>query len=145
MGLIDLANRNSFWRGIEYFKNKKVLSSERIDDNTIKGKVSGTEMYEVLINLEHPKKSKCSCPFTKENSKICKHMVALYFYNFPNEAKKIIKEEELIEKREREQYERISKYVNTLSIEQLRTELIGALIQIEDMNDEYYDEEEYYY
>ena len=72
-------------------------------------------------------------------------MVALYFYNFPNEAKKIIKEEELIEKREREQYERISKYVNTLSIEQLRTELIGALIQIEDMNDEYYDEEEYYY
>ena len=153
MGIVDLANRNSYWRGLDYFSNNKIIESKKIDSSNYIGKVKGTEIYNVIIDTEHPKKSKCTCPFANGKSKICKHMVALYFYNFPKEARKIIKEQkererkiqEYNEKREKEQYERIFKYVNNLSVEQMKNELIGALIQIEDMNYEYYEEYDDFY
>lgn len=48
--------------------------------------VQGTNIkpYNVLINIKHPKKSECDCPFANGHT-ICKHMVALFFSISPEE------------------------------------------------------------
>ncbi|NMB97839.1 MAG: hypothetical protein GYA02_14710 [Clostridiaceae bacterium] len=40
-----------------------------------------------MINIVHPRKSKCNCPHADGRRVICKHMIALYFTVFPKEAK----------------------------------------------------------
>jgi len=42
MGLIDIASHKSVWRGIEYFKQNKVLSHSINDDGTCEGVVAGS-------------------------------------------------------------------------------------------------------
>lgn len=33
MGIISLASGNSCWRGLDYYKNKKVIKFKRINEN----------------------------------------------------------------------------------------------------------------
>ena len=65
MALIDLASFNSLWRGMDYFELNKVKEIEEISDNEYKSIVSGSSDYNVFINLNHPRKSNCSCPFAE--------------------------------------------------------------------------------
>ena len=134
MGLLDIASGNSFWRGYDYFKEGNVLNLERIDDHKYKGQVigSGNDPYDVVIDLEHPKRSTCTCPHAEGTRRVCKHKVALYFSLYPEAAEKALKEaaewEAEEEKCWQDECKEIERYVNSLSKQQLREELLWRII-----------------
>lgn len=145
MALIDLASNRSFWRGYDYHKNNKVKSFEIIDEETIKGVVRGSQIedYKVEIHLNKPLTSTCTCPFSQEHSRsVCKHMVALYFAVYSEEAERIIQEIQDEEEFERNALmESIVDYVNSLSEQQVRKMLIDKMFDedYERYVDDYYD------
>ena len=64
-----LASAASLWRGYDYYTDHKVLSWEPTEsgerpqqfDGVVSG--NGDKPYEVHIDIAHPKKSTCTCPF----------------------------------------------------------------------------------
>lgn len=132
MGVITSASGSSVWRGIDYYKDKKVVNYKKINENEYEGEVlgSGNKKYKVLLNIEHPRSSKCNCPHANGKKIVCKHMVALYFTMFPKEADKFIKEaekaEEEYENYQEELYEKVVSYIYSMS----KKELIDALINM---------------
>lgn len=139
MGLIELASRNSVWRGMDYYEAKRVLTWVKSGQYIYDGIVSGSEgkVYHVHIDTEHPRKSVCDCAFAKDRRVICKHMIALYFTAKPEAVqsfKKQIEEWEAEEEeRERQYYEELEKYVKSLSKKELQEELFHALAEVEEM------------
>lgn len=132
MGIIDLASGRSVYRGYEYFKAKKVIHSENIDDSVFVGKVSGSgeNCYDVTVDTVHPRKSHCNCPHANGKRIVCKHMVAVYFTAFPLEAEKYItdlenywREEETLQQ---EREEHLIQYIGKMK----KSELQQALLQI---------------
>lgn len=93
MSLLTKASQKSRCRGYEYFIDKKVLSCDKISDCEYEGTVQGTkaEPYKVRINLEKTLSSICDCPFAN-GRKICKHMIAVFYTVFPDEAQKYTEE-----------------------------------------------------
>lgn len=87
MSFIDKASDRIVQRGFFYYEDKNVLSFTQINDNEYEGYVQGSdnEPYHVVLNLNNAYYSKCTCPYAQENH-ICKHMVALYFSIFEEEA-----------------------------------------------------------
>ena len=132
MGLIDLASSNSLWRGIDYYQSKNVKKIKKISDDEYNSIVSGTEEYNVHIDINHPRKSTCTCPFADGRRVICKHMVATFFTIYPEEAERIIKEEQEYEEEEErlfdEHLDEVREYVNGLSEEEVRAMLIDKLM-----------------
>lgn len=63
MALLDLASGKSLWRGLDYYKEKRVKDWTRADDGTYDGTVQGSELYHVHMDIAHPKRSTCDCPF----------------------------------------------------------------------------------
>ena len=139
MGLIDLASSNSLWRGIDYYQSKNVKKIKKISDDEYNSIVSGTEEYNVHIDINHPRKSTCTCPFADGRRVICKHMVATFFTIYPEEAERIIKEEQECEEEEErlfeEHLEEVREYVNGLTDDEVRAALIDKLM------DEWYDDD----
>ena len=139
MGLIDLASSNSLWRGVDYYQSKNVKKIKKISDNEYNSIVSGTEEYNVHIDINHPRKSTCTCPFADGRRVICKHMVATFFTIYPEEAERIIKEEQEYEEEEErlfeEHLEEVREYVNGLTEDEVRALLIDKLM------DEWYDDD----
>ena len=139
MGLIDLASSNSLWRGIDYYQSKNVKKIKKISDDEYNSIVSGTEEYNVHIDINHPRKSTCTCPFAAGRRVICKHMVATFFTVYPEEAERIIKEEQEYEEVEErlfeEHLEEVKEYVNGLTDDEVRAALIDKLM------DEWYDDD----
>lgn len=139
MGLIELASRNSVWRGMDYYKAKRVLTWVKSGQYIYDGIVSESEekVYHVHIDTEHPRKSVCDCAFAKGRRVICKHMIALYFTAKPEAVqsfKKQIEEWEAEEEeRERQYCEELEKYVKSLSKKELQEELFYALAEVEEM------------
>lgn len=43
MGVIELASQKSFWRGIDYYEQKKVLDWDKKPDNTYSAQVKGSD------------------------------------------------------------------------------------------------------
>lgn len=105
MGLIELASRNSVWRGMDYYEAKRVLTWVKSGQYIYDGIVSGSEgkVYHVHIDMEHPRKSVCDCAFAKGRRVICKHMIALYFTAKPEAVQSFKKQ---IEEWEAEEEER---------------------------------------
>lgn len=138
MGLIEIASNNSVWRGMDYYNNKRVVSWENLKNGVYEGRVSGSagNMYAVHIDTEHPRKSFCNCPFADGRCVVCKHMIALYFTAEPKVAKDFLKEVEKWEaeeeERERQHYEDLRKYVNSLSKTELQERLLDAMVQLEE-------------
>ena len=141
MKFLNLASSKSFWRGFDYYESDKVLSWEKIDDHCFKGKIKGSDdqVYDVYIDIEHPRKSYCNCPFADGRRVICKHMVALYLVAFPQKAEEIKEyqeEEESYyeeEEKERESYlemlrKDITNYVNKLPEKEVRQLLINRMV-----------------
>lgn len=89
MSILTKASQNSRCRGYEYYINGKVLSCEKINEYEYEGTVKGNmeEPYKVRINLDKTLSSDCDCPFAN-GKKICKHMVAVFYTVFPDEAQK---------------------------------------------------------
>lgn len=132
MGLLECASAVSIWRGYDYFREKKVMSIEKTEANTFVATVSGSHKtpYKVEIHIDHPRKSKCSCPHADGKRIICKHMIAAYFTALPEEAEEyyneVIAYQEEEEKREEELSEKVCQYVWKMK----KNEAQGALLQL---------------
>lgn len=124
MAFYDFASGASLWRGYDYFIAGKVSECCPIDEHGFEGRVSGSEgaEYHVRIDVEHPRKSTCDCPFAKDRVAVCKHKIALYFEAVPGSADAFLRD---MEERERECREwekkkaearrrRLAAYVNSL-------------------------------
>ena len=48
MGLIELASNNSFWRGVDYYENKKVTVWKKNDEDTYSGTVKGSDRLKLI-------------------------------------------------------------------------------------------------
>jgi uncharacterized Zn finger protein len=144
MRLIDLASSNSFWRGIDYYQSKKVKNVKKTSDLEFDSIVSGTEEYMVHIDLNHPRKSTCTCPFAEGRRVICKHMVATYFTIYQEEAERIIKEQEEYEEEQERIFDdhlnEVREYVDSLTEDEVRAMLINKLMDewYDDDDDDYY-------
>ena len=139
MGMLEIASYNSFWRGLDYFESKQVKRLTRLSEFIYEAEVEGTDKYNIRLDVNHPRKSTCTCPHSAGKSIICKHKVAVYFTIFPEEAQKAIDErnEFYKEQEEREkEYDRkvkeerksIKKYVDSLSEEEVRNMLINYMV-----------------
>lgn len=137
MGIISMASGNSCWRGLDYFKDKKVIKLRKINDKEYTSIVNGTKNYNVYLNLEHPRKSTCDCPLAKGKRLICKHIVATYFSAMPEEATNFENEQDRLqeeyEKYQEEIYDKVIKYINKMS----KNELIEELIYVFDYGPEW--------
>jgi SWIM zinc finger len=148
MSFFTAASNASLWRGYVYYESKKVLSWIKINDHEFEGDVNGSAQlpYHVVIDDEHPKRSVCNCPHAEGKRIVCKHKVALFFTVFPEEAAHYIAEVEACEKeeqeREQKRYDRIVKYVESLSVDELRNAVINTLLDEEDDDMYLYCEEE---
>ena len=158
MSVYTLASYNSRNRGYDYYKNGCIKSFEKISEHEFNATVEGTKKYVVYLNNLHPRKSTCSCPHANGRI-ICKHMVAVYFKSNPNfvseyEADLRTEYEEAkkhIEARKKERLKIIKeceKYVNSLSVEEMKELLLEFLISerfYETREDEYYEDFYNYY
>ena len=152
MKLLNLSSNDSFWRGVDYHHEKKVKSWKQIDKDEYYGEVGGShgEVYHVQIDIEHPRRSTCDCPFANGRRVICKHMVALNFAIFPEKEKQMMeyieeqneKYKQELENEKEEKRRSIRKYVMSLSKAELREELISRMIC--DMEDDYNDYNRWY-
>ena len=131
MSLLTAASGKSVYRGYDYYENDNVSRYTQISDTEIEGFVKGTmpEPYKVHLNLSKVRSSTCDCPFATGN-KICKHMVAVFFAAYPDEARKYKAEldarYEEEEEREAEFDNMLQQYINKLS----KSELQEALLQL---------------
>ena len=139
MSIRTMASGKSAWRGYQYYKENKVLSLSQTGYDEYTGLVAGSsaDPYQVTINTEHPRRSKCNCPHADGRRIVCKHMVALYFAAFPDEAKQYMKEVEEAEreeeKRQTEHLAEIRAYVKSLSKKELQDELFESLLQLDEI------------
>lgn len=137
MGIISLASGNSCWRGLDYYKNKKIIELKKINENEYESVVEGTNNYNVHLDIKHPRKSTCDCPLAKGKRIICKHIVATYFAAFPRESTEFEEEQEKLqqeyEKELDEEYDKAIKCLNKMS----KQELINELIQVFDYGPEW--------
>ncbi len=133
MGIIKSASGSSAWRGLDYYKNKKVVNYKKINENEYEGEVlgSGNKKYKILLNIEHPRSSKCNCPHASGKKIVCKHMVALYFTIFPKEAKKFEEDAEkaMLEYEEYQEqlYDNVEKQIYSMSQGELQEALLDVL------------------
>jgi uncharacterized Zn finger protein len=63
MGIISCASGASCWRGLDYYKLKKIKNIKKISNTEYSSIVSGTEDYSIYLNLEKAKKSNCFLHF----------------------------------------------------------------------------------
>lgn len=135
MGLISSASINSVWHGFDYYKEHRVTAFIKLSQTEFQAKVAGSanHHYDTFINIGHIRKSLCSCPHAAGKRIICKHMIALLFAAFPDEATAFQEQAEAFEKQEEEQLEQIEediiKYVRSLKKEQLQHELLSLLFE----------------
>ena len=130
MGIISLASGSSCWKGLDYYENKKIIELNKISENEYLSVVKGTDNYNIYLDTKHPRKSTCNCPLANGKRIICKHIVATFFAAFPNEAKEFEEEQKKLqeeyEKAQEEEYDKVIRYLNKMS----KQELISELIQV---------------
>ena len=135
MKFISLARYSSQMKGLDYYLSGAVKNLKQINEFEYTAIVDGSNnsKYQVYININKPRSSKCTCPFAEGNKVICKHMIATYFKVKPELAKQI--EDELIAKEEEEErefnrkYNEIFEYVNSLTEEEAKNILIEYLLE----------------
>ncbi|MDO4305145.1 MAG: SWIM zinc finger family protein [Bacillota bacterium] len=129
---------------MDYYENKKVISWNKSGDDIYDGIVSGSKgnSYAVHIDKAHPRRSVCNCPFADGRRVVCKHMIALYFTAEPKAAKDFLKQveewEREEEEREKQHYIELRKYINSLSKAELQERLYNALVELEDIRNNYW-------
>lgn len=65
MRVVNAASSQSAYRGYEYYRTKKVIRAEEMENGVLSGAVSGSgenNVYEVTVDTEHPRRSQCNCP-----------------------------------------------------------------------------------
>lgn len=158
MGMLDICSYNSYGRGLDYYESKRVKILRRLNEFVYDAQVEGSEVYDVHLDVNHPRKSTCTCPHAAGKQVICKHKVAVYFSIFPEEAQKAINErneyrreleerEKEYDRKVKEERKRITEYVKSLSNKEVRERLINYMVHdameyIQDPYDE--DDDEWY-
>lgn len=133
MSLLSCASAQSAWRGYDYYLNRKVQSVKQISSTQFQGTVFGSkgETYDVSIDVEHPRKSSCTCPNAAGKRIVCKHQIALFFTAFPQEATKYYKEvveyEQEQERLREEEENKVIDRVENMTKEQLQQALLQVL------------------
>ena len=132
MGILECASGASAWRGYDYYRSNKVIGVKEIGDGVFAASVAGSSgmPYSVELHIDHPRKSKCSCPHANGKRIVCKHMVAVYFTVHPLMADRFYAEvvayQEEEEKRQDELADRLVGYVSRMK----KAELQQALLQV---------------
>lgn len=123
MSIISLASVSSCWRGLDYYKNKKITNIKKINDFEYTSKAIGTNNYNVYLDISHPRKSTCDCPLANGKRIICKHIVATYFKAFPDEAINFEKEQERLQEEyenyQEKIYNKTQSYIKSLTKKEL--------------------------
>ena len=142
MGLIEVASGESVWRGMDYYKEQKVLRWEPAGYEQFDGTVQGESIYQVHLDIAHPRRSTCSCPFAKGRRVVCKHMIALYFTIRPQAASDFLKQVDEWEKEEEKarkaHIEELRKYVKRMSKSELQEKYLDALLELEERRNQYW-------
>lgn len=143
MELYRSGSLQSQFRGYDYFKEKNVISFKHVKDFVYSGKVKGSNLiYDVIIDIEHPKKnSHCNCPHAVGTKIICKHMIALYFAIFPEKAKQFVDEiDEYNRKADEYKQEleiKMQKFIKSMSKKELEEALLECLYQVDWLYDNF--------
>ena len=128
MGIISSSSGSSCWRGLDYYKNKKIKDIKEISDIEYTSVVSGTKEYSVYLNLKNPRKSTCNCPLANGKRIICKHIVATYFSVVPGSAEAFEDEQNRLQEEyedyQENEYKNAIKYINKMSKKELVEELV---------------------
>ena len=135
MSVLSIASGRSIYRGYEYFRAKKVLPVKIDLVGILHARVLGSEgaLYEVTVNTAHPRSSSCTCPHAAGRKIICKHMVAVFFTAFPEEAEKYKEELEAYWKeQERQQRDRETRLTWGMKKDELREALVALLYEAPD-------------
>lgn len=138
MKVVNLASEKSAWRGYEYYKDGKVISYEQIRDSAYQGKIRGSDnaVYGVTLDIDHPRSSSCNCPLANGKRIVCKHLVALYFTIFPQDAveykKQVDQAQAEYEAWLNDMPERVEKYVRKLTKAELQEQLLDILLNSDD-------------
>ena len=133
MSILTVASGQPVYRGYEYYKAKKVQRMEQLGEGEISASVSGSggSVYDVQINVDHVRKSQCTCPHAAGRRIVCKHMVAAYFAVFPLEADQYIEDLEAYweeeEQRQSDLVDAVVKYVSRMKKSELQQELLRIL------------------
>ena len=133
MGLLECASGNSLWRGYDYHKEYKVSRLIPVEDSTYEADVSSgsdNEIYHVLVDIPHPRRSKCNCPHAKGKRIICKHIVAAYFKIHPEEAERLYREATEYEAEEEKRQAEIADQLPSLIHKMKKSDIESALLQI---------------
>lgn len=141
MGLLECASYMSKIRGYDYYKEGKVQNLLQITQSQYSAQVVGNSVtpYDVFIDIAHPRKSKCNCPHAYGRRIVCKHMLALYFTAFPDEATPICEMKLAYESQDRydewdeydeEEADYISDKVTEYVCNMKKSDLQQALLQV---------------
>ena len=127
MGIISLASGTSCWKGLDYYKNQRVIKLKKINENEYSSIVKGSSSYNVHLDISHPRKSSCDCPLANGKRIICKHIVATYFSAIPKEAINFEEEQtklqEEYEEYQDELHNKVVEHINKMSKDELIEEL----------------------
>lgn len=144
MSIWSLASNASCWRGYDLYTEGKVTSYTKIGEYVYESFIQGTadEPYHTVIDIEHPRKSRCDCPFAEGRRVICKHMVALHFTVFPDEVDALmqaVEESKQAEKRwQEEHYRELERRVKSMKKDELQRELLNAWLELEERDSRYW-------
>ena len=138
MRFINLGSYNSQFRGLDYYEEKKVIEYEEVSPSIFKSRVKGSynNIYDVVIDVDHPRRSTCNCEHANGRRVICKHMIATYFTVFPYKVQEFHDDlermnyeyEEEMKRRRDEREKQVKEYVNSLSAKEVRKELIERMM-----------------
>ena len=127
MSVISLASGASSWRGLDYYKNKKIINLKKINDYEFTGIAIGTNNYDIYLDVLHPRRSTCSCPLANGKRILCKHIIATFFTAFPEEAKSFEEEQERLQEEyedcQEKIYNKTQSYIKSLTKKELVDEL----------------------
>ena len=143
------------WRGYDYYKENKVKNLIETSPGIFSANVEGNsdKPYIVEIDIAHPRKSKCNCPHADGKRIVCKHMMAVYFAVFPEEAQRIYNEaieyQEQEDKRAEELYEKVRQHVWKMKKNEAQQALLELIfdgpewqfdrfVREHDLEDDYY-------
>ena len=138
MGMIECTSGASLWRGYDYYKENKVKNLIETSPGIFSANVEGNsdKPYIVEIDVAHPRKSKCNCPHADGKRIVCKHMMAVYFMAFPDEAeryKRQLEEYEAEEEQREQEFEELCdnviNTVHSMSKDDLRQVLLQFLFE----------------